>query len=92
MRARLLFLVALIVLTLPCMEVPDWAGMTGDPSNDFAVSPGTRKTDQALQIGASVATSKAKHPAFEVATNATAIDILRQGGHFSPGLLSIQRK
>ena len=39
MRVGLFLIVALIALSLPCMELPELAGMYNDASNDFFVLP-----------------------------------------------------
>ena len=39
MRVRLFLLVTLITLSLPCLELPELAGMCDDASNDFLVMP-----------------------------------------------------
>jgi hypothetical protein len=39
MSAKVLLLVALVILTLSCMELPEWAGVYNDASNDFAIAP-----------------------------------------------------
>jgi hypothetical protein len=39
MRVGMFVIVALIALSLPCMELPELAGMYNDASNDFFVMP-----------------------------------------------------
>ena len=37
MKVRLLLVVVLVSLSLPCIELPEWAGIFDDVSNDFVV-------------------------------------------------------
>ena len=39
MRVGMFVVIALIALSLPCMELPELAGMYNDASNDFFVMP-----------------------------------------------------
>jgi hypothetical protein len=39
MKVRLLLVVVLVSLSLPCIELPEWAGIFDDVSNDFIVVP-----------------------------------------------------
>lgn len=39
MRVNLFLIVAIVALSLPCVELPEWAGMYDDASNDFVLLP-----------------------------------------------------
>jgi len=92
MKAKFLFIVALVVLTLPCMEVTDWAGITADPSNDCAVSIGAMQASQTVPMARSVMTLKACRRTLGIAAKSASTAILTHGAYFSPGLIGIQRK
>ena len=44
MKVGLLLVVALVTLSLPCIELPECAGMYDDVSNDFIVAPSRVET------------------------------------------------
>ena len=93
MRARLLLIITLVVVALPCMEVPDWAGITGDSSNDFVVSPTATRASLTTLIATSVTISEANPGGtFEISAESAPRDILWHGAYFTPCRVGIQRK
>jgi hypothetical protein len=95
MRVKFVLIVVLVILALPCMEIPEWAGMYDDASNDFVLAPS--KTELA---GDTVGRSATHLPARRVTRSSRMIAITASSistlvsheTHLLPNLVNVQKK
>ena len=95
MRGKVVLIIVFLILALPCMELPEWAGMYDDASNDFALAPSGPDLAVSLGSGARCLTVLARRRAqdFPLIAAARSIRIFTlQATNFRPLPLDSQRK
>ena len=94
MRVRIFLIFALIILTMPCMELPEWAGMYDDASNDFVIAPA--KTELPAHARPSATHLPARHVNRRTPTAATTTSFISASvpneTDFLSNLVAIQKK
>jgi hypothetical protein len=94
MRVKFFLIVALVIFTLPCMELPAWAGMFVDASNDFVLAPSRRELagHRARRVLRPQGSNESRRILAVVITSIAVGNIGPSEAHFLPDLLNVQRK
>lgn len=94
MRVKFFLIVALVIFTLPCMELPAWAGMFDDASNDFVLAPSKRELagHRARRVVRPRGSNESQRTLTVVITSIAAGNIGPVETHFLPDLVNVQRK
>jgi len=94
MRVKFFLIVALVIFTLPCVELPAWAGMYDDASNDFVLAPSRRELagHRARRVVRPQGSNESQRTLTVVITSIAVRNISPIETHSLPDLVNIQRK